>query len=1003
VSSGAAPVPEVKTIAQILAAPESLEAHLLQINNCTVTSGTIPASDNGIDSFLTITDGTGSLQLKIDHDTDIPGLATPAGTFNVVGTLQQDDPLRPFDALYSMTPRNRTDLGAAASGPALITIADARADIDASTGLTPDDYVPDRLNQTVKIRGVVTSVDFRGASGMEIYIQDPTGGVDIFNTSNPAAPAIGDSVEVVGQVQQFNGLTEINPGTSAASVTTLAPGTMPAVTPEVVTLSQIGDGPGGETHEGKLLRINNVTLVTPPATFAANTNYVIQDATGTGTIRIDGDTDIDGTAPPAGTFSIVGVLGQFDSSAPLDSGYQFFPRIRASDFLPPVATPNAITATAGTPQSTVVSTDFATQLQAKVTDSGANGIEGVGVVFTAPETGSSGTFAGGVTSVNVTTDASGIATAPVFTANSISGTYNVTATINALTANFSLTNLDPPVVPTATHFSLSAPASATVGTPFNVTVTALDSSNATVTGYTGTVHFTSSNGATVPADYTFVPGDNGAHVFSFTLNAGGAQTLTAEEGSISGSANITGITVATHFSVTAPSSAQVGTPFNFTVTALDASNATVTTYTGTVHFTSSNSANMPADYTFVSGDNGTKTFSATLINTGSQTIGAEDGSIIGSATINGTATPPPPPVATHLQLTPSSATATGPITITVSALDASNNVVTTYTGTIHWTSTPSMTLPSDYTFVAGDNGVHTFNVTVPASGGPFTVSATDTATAISGSTSVGNACTPPPPVVLSLTLPAAVCANGSYTVSTSGPATWTVTNGTITAGQGTASITFTAGAGGTLQINAVLATNPCAAPTTASGSKPITPRPTATLPSTLSVCPGVTSNVSASLTGTPPFTVTWNDGLIQTNINRLSVTRTFIATGPRTLRVTTVTDATSCQSGAPSNAVSITIKPSVAITTQPEAEVKIKGGETAHLFVVATGTHLHYQWFEGERGDESKPVGTDAADFTSEPLRENKIYWVKVTADCGVLASEQSLVRVIAVKRRPTK
>src|SRR6185295_7550029 len=57
VSSGAAPAPLVRTIAQINAAGESLEAHLVQVANCTVTSGTIPATDNGIDAFLNITDG----------------------------------------------------------------------------------------------------------------------------------------------------------------------------------------------------------------------------------------------------------------------------------------------------------------------------------------------------------------------------------------------------------------------------------------------------------------------------------------------------------------------------------------------------------------------------------------------------------------------------------------------------------------------------------------------------------------------------------------------------------------------------------------------------------------------------------------------------------------------------------------------------------------------------------------------------------------------------------
>ena len=49
---------------------------------------------------------------------------------------------------------------------------------------------------------------------------------------------------------------------------------------------------------------------------------------------------------------------------------------------------------------------------------------------------------------------------------------------------------------------------------FNVTVTALDSTNATVTGYTGTVHFTSSSAGSLPTDYTFTAGDNGAHTFS---------------------------------------------------------------------------------------------------------------------------------------------------------------------------------------------------------------------------------------------------------------------------------------------------------------------------------------------------------------------------------------------------------------------------------------------------------------------------------------------------------
>ena len=58
------------------------------------------------------------------------------------------------------------------------------------------------------------------------------------------------------------------------------------------------------------------------------------------------------------------------------------------------------------------------------------------------------------------------------------------------------------------------------------------------TGYTGTVHFTSSDGpAVLPANYTFTGGDAGTHVFSVTLKTAGTQSITATDtvtGSITG-------------------------------------------------------------------------------------------------------------------------------------------------------------------------------------------------------------------------------------------------------------------------------------------------------------------------------------------------------------------------------------------------------------------------------------------------------------------------------------
>jgi beta-lactamase superfamily II metal-dependent hydrolase/DNA/RNA endonuclease YhcR with UshA esterase domain len=692
VSASSVPAPLVKTIAQLNAGPESLEARLVQINNCTITSGTFPASGAAIDAFVTISDGSGTFQLKIDHNTDIPGMATPSGSFTVVGILQQDDFLRPFDSSYDVAPRNRVDVGGTSSGaPGLLSIADARIDVDVN-GNAPGDYVPDRLNSTVHIQGVVTSINFRqsNGSGIEYYIQDPSAGVDIFSTATTRSLSIGDNVEVIGTVKQFNGLTEIDPGATLANLVVLAPGTLPAVPTQVVTCSQLADSGAGEPLEGRLIRVNNVTLAAPPATWAASTNYAINDSSGPCTIRISASTNLVGQAPPAGTFSVVGVLGQFDSSAPFDSGYQLFPR-STSDMQPAVATPASITATAGTPQSTAVTTAFATQLAATVKDSGNTAIAGVGVTFTAPASGASGTFPGGFTSVSVTTDGSGVATAPLFTANATAGSYSVAATTNALTANFSLTNLPPG----ATHFSVSAPASVSNGVGFTVTVTALDATNALSIGYTGTVHFTSSSTGTLPGDYTFTSGDSGMHSFVVTLTQSGSQSITVTDtvnGSITGTTNTTVCTLPTIPTISGPSNACPASPATLTATS-----------------TGATSYQWYKDLNLLSGETASTTivlgggsYTATATNSCGTTLQSAPW-VVTDPTPNATITAPASVTAASTGNTASVANAGGGATYNWSI---TNGSITAGTGT------------NSITFTAGAVGTLTLQVTVTAFAAP---------------------------------------------------------------------------------------------------------------------------------------------------------------------------------------------------------------------------------------------------------------------------------------------
>jgi len=151
--------------------------------------------------------------------------------------------------------------------------------------------------------------------------------------------------------------------------------------------------------------------------------------------------------------------------------------------------------------------------------------------------------------------ATGVASAN-FTANATAGSYNVSAAAASLTTvNFSLTNTPdrPPTSRSRRRFGDG-------GNRVQLYGNRLDASNNTATGYTGTAHFTSSDGAAVlPANYAFVAGDNGAHVFSDAEDGRHPDTDATDTvtGSITGTSGPIAVTAgaATHFTVSAPGSA----------------------------------------------------------------------------------------------------------------------------------------------------------------------------------------------------------------------------------------------------------------------------------------------------------------------------------------------------------------------------------------------------------------------------------------------------------------
>ncbi len=187
----------------------------------------------------------------------------------------------------------------------------------------------------------------------------------------------------------------------------------------------------------------------------------------------------------------------------------------------------------------------------------------------------------------------------------------------------------------ATQFVFTtAPSSTTAGAPLSVTVTAENAAGQVITNYTGTVSFTTTDPATgdvLPATYTFTTGagaDNGAHTFTgIVLDTAGNQTLGVSDGIIAGASAPIVVNAAqvSQFAVSAPVDSTTGTPFSVTVTAEDAYGNLVSNYTGTVHFSSTDSAaSLPANYAFQAADDGSHAFT--------NAVTLETGSLLGTAT-----------------------------------------------------------------------------------------------------------------------------------------------------------------------------------------------------------------------------------------------------------------------------------------------------------------------------------------------------------------------------------
>ena len=353
-----------------------------------------------------------------------------------------------------------------------------------------------------------------------------------------------------------------------------------------------------------------------------------------------------------------------DINGTLASGYTGMVHFTSSDPLAILPANAGLTASVGDFSATLYSSASLTAtdtVASSITGASSLVVEPVTLVVGVPHTVTAGTpfnFTITATDTNRNSTASEYGETLTFTSNAprstlpsstaVSngvGTFSATFTtagsasanlkIHASNSNGAVSGTSPAIIvtpATATDFAVSIPTVVQGGVPFSMTVTAKDPYGNVATNYSGTVHFTSSDGAALlPADTTLI---NGVGTVNASLSMNGSQTITATDtvhAGVHGTSNMSTVVGAIYLLIVAPSHITSGTPFSLTVTAVDRYGRTAIGYQGTVKFYSNaGNATLPGNTVLV---NGTASVSATIAGNSSYKISAVD---VADSSLHGT-------------------------------------------------------------------------------------------------------------------------------------------------------------------------------------------------------------------------------------------------------------------------------------------------------------------------------------------------------------------------------
>ena len=227
--------------------------------------------------------------------------------------------------------------------PVITSIYSLRTNTTLTSAGTYRYYAPNDTTSLYIVEGTVISWTNMTSSGnTEFYLQDNTGGIDVFWSGAPASnnlPAAGDIVKVTAPLAEFDGLLEIEPvaGNSLESVQIISTGNpLPAAQPLPFDPSLTGNQAEMNNLQSSYFVASNVFLAATPTYVAGATESItnilgsselfdtdqsgaydygfVNPEGGTFTIYWNSYTEIPGKTKPQGPVTVFGVLGFFEGT-----------------------------------------------------------------------------------------------------------------------------------------------------------------------------------------------------------------------------------------------------------------------------------------------------------------------------------------------------------------------------------------------------------------------------------------------------------------------------------------------------------------------------------------------------------------------------------------------------------------------------------------------------------------------------------------------------------------